>query len=243
MIETFDARGFPFLGLSQIPQGNHFSLLSRTLVTAASTYTPPAHTRALFVAVVGGGGGGGGAGTAAASGSAGAGGSGGSTGYVFLVNTFPTYGCTIGSGGSAGNSAGTVSGGTGGATQFRAPLPGNNTILVEARGGGGGVGMAGSSVPARRNAGTPGSWGGIGNYGQDGRAGGFSYLESLLIMASGDGGSSVFGMGAAGRVDQGVGRTGGNYGGGGSGACCVNAGTAVTGGAGAPGAILIWEFA
>ena len=64
-----------------------------------------------------------------------------------------------------------------------------------------------------------------------------------LLANSGIGGTSIFGAGANGRITAGAGSAGVGYGAGGSGGVVLNASSAVAGGAGLAGIIIVDEYA
>lgn len=190
--------------------------------TTNGTYTPSAGTRSIEVTAVGGGGAGGGT-VAMGGGSFGAGG-GGASGFwntnVF-TSGFASVPITIGNGGTAAPGA---IGGTGGTTTFGG--------LVGAGGGLGGA--AGAAV-----AGGSCQVGGAG-----GAPGGPGVAFANTNQLSGFGGSTPFGTGGASRnTTSSVGNAGAGPGGGGSGAVGQSGAAALPGGNGAPGIVIVKEYA
>ena len=189
------------------------------VITTSSTYTKTAGTNtALVIAVAGGGGGNGGATQNGAGGGAG----GTAIAYVDLSGV-STVACVIGAGGTAGNEG---SGGNGGTTSFGS--------YAVATGGGGATWQVrldsyGEHIPGAGGRGTTGL---LLLGGQGGNIGG---------VGGGTGGSSFLGGGGRGgnavAYSNMAGSPGENYGGGGGG------GNETTGAAGAPGCILVLEFA
>lgn len=220
---------------------NVYNVTASTLINVqvfttgtAATYTKTAGTKNILVEVVGGGGGGGFAtGTAGGFASAG-GGAGGGYARLFVANASNTYTYTVG-GGGAGGAVGSTTGATGGTTTFSASS-------LQATGGTGGQGSSGiTSVSASGFTGCgTGGTGSNGNVNANGGPGGWG-LAVLGNVGSGFGGNSYFGGGApsiSNNTLNGVNAT--NYGGGGSGACATTVNK--TGGNGAAGIIVVWEF-
>ncbi|ANN86126.1 tail fiber assembly [Enterobacter phage Arya] len=201
-----------------------------------STYTPTPGTKAVLVEVQGGGGGGGGTGTTG-SGSFAAGGSGGAGGgYAasYLTSGFSNIGVTVGAGGGvAANSAGA----TGGTSAFGA--------LINCAGGAGGT--LGTSVSTTNGMlAIGGATGGTATGGniinEQGGHGMCAFVNTSPL--SGSGGSSHFGSGAYYASGTSGGRPATNPGSGGSGACSLQSNpSGITGGNGAPGIVIIWEYA
>lgn len=206
------------------------------IFTSSGTFSKGSYPglRAVRVRVVGGGGAGGGA-TAAPSGqnSHGAGGGGGGYAESFITDIAglsSSVAVTVG----AGASAAATDGGSGGASSFGS--------LVAAGGGTGGFQKAASTLGGYM----PGGVGGEGTAGDIllKGAGGGSGFGAATLASGGIGGSSALG-GGGGSVGSGAGSgnlagaTGGNYGGGGGGAAVNAGGSARSGGAGAPGIVLV----
>lgn len=190
--------------------------------TVTGTWTKPSGLTAAIIELVGGGGAGGGSGSNS-KGGGGGGGGGYSRKRVVAASLGATETVTIGAGGTVGAS-GSNSGNAGGTTSFGSHC--------QATGGNGGLGngIQGSST------GGVGSSGDINIQGD----GGEQDWDSTVSNGS-KGGSSHLGGGAASisNNDQ-NGNVGGNYGGGGGGG--YRSSSNVTGGAGAPGVIIVTEF-
>lgn len=205
--------------------------------TASGTYTPTAGMKYCIIECVGGGGGGGGAAGIAGQYYVGAGG--GSGGYSRLRATAATIGAsqtiTIGAAGSAG--AGASNGGAGGTTSVGA--------LCIANGGGGGLFGSSGQVAAPGLGATAGT-GDIAAAGAPGMAGIYqNNATSVWIGPCGNGGSSVFGGGAAGissSVATVTGNNASNYGSGGSGGSVYSSATSANGGLGSAGIVIITEY-
>lgn len=209
--------------------------------TATGTYTPTTGaTSALVICVGGGGGGGGSAGVNPGQNGGGGGGSGGYSQH-FISGTLATQTVTIGAAGTAGpgvNGAG-GNGGNGGATSF-------GTLCI-ANGGSGGSGASATSLTialggAGATAGTgnvvtaPGSDGGYNTaipaapYPTFGGNGAASALSGSTTATPTYLNTSINGI--AGKL----------YGGGGSGSANCAAVAATTGGAGAAGICIVYEY-
>jgi hypothetical protein len=196
--------------------------------TASGTYTPSAGMVYCIIEAIGGGGGGGGATSTNGGGTTNyaSGAGGGAGGRSVLIAAAADIGAskavTIGAAGSAGSAGGTTSVGT----------------ICVANGGSGG-GSGGSGNP---NVGGLGGTAGTGTITATGMPGGSSF--SATTSGAGIGASSPYGGG--GRTPFGVGSTNGaagtGYGSGGSGAFSQADGTSKSGGAGAPGIVIITEY-
>lgn len=216
-----------------------YSFTGRQVIFNGTTsYTPTSGTLAILIQAVGGGGSGGGSGSTAVSASAGSGGGSGSLVESFITS-LPASPITVavGAGGTA-PAAGNNNGNNGGDTTF------NTTTLVAKGGLAGSGGGAGATTPTFvvGGGGGPAS-GGTGDVKFDGNSGGDSYVPSGTVGCSGYGAVGPFGGSAIARNTQTAGAVGGNYGSGGSGGLTLNGGATTAGGAGAPGIMIIWEFA
>jgi hypothetical protein len=207
-------------------------LVALTVFTASGTWTKAANTTSVIAEVQAGGASAGGvaavAGQCAATGGAGGG------GYSRRRITAPgaTETVTVGAGGVA-VTAGNNNGNTGGASSFGS--------WCSASGGAGSIGgPAGASANGAAGVGGVGSGGDINIKGNAGVPG-FAVFNTALM--SGPGGGSQLGGGGAGTVSTGVGSAGGNYGGGGGGSVSNGTVAAQSAGAGAPGVVLVWEYA
>jgi hypothetical protein len=208
--------------------------------TSNGTYTPTSGMEYCIIEVVGGGGGGGG--TVSTSGTAASGGGGGGGGYARKKFTAAQIGAsqaiTIGAAGTAGTDV--ANGGTGGTTSVGA--------LISATGGAGGASCttAAIAVTFSGGAGGAGASGDFQTNGMPGLPGTGVNIGGTGFAASGAGGSSFFGGGAVGislsASNQTVGTTALSYGGGGSGGVSLLGGTAINGGAGFAGIVVVTEF-
>lgn len=201
--------------------------------TSSGTYTPTAGLLYSILECVGSGGGGGGVSSGGA-GRTDGGGGGGSGSYSRIVASAATIGAsqavTINAAGSGG--AGAANGGAGGSTSIGA--------IVIANGGGGGLFSSGGQGP---NGGA-GGVAGTGTIAAAGNPGGWGINASIItiVMAAGNGASSVWGGGAAATGLNANGANAGPYGSGGAGGFQNNAATTRTGGNGSNGACLATEF-
>lgn len=203
------------------------SLLGVQVLTGSGTYTPTAGTGKIWVECVGGGGAGGGTPTAAATGS---GGGAGAYAASLLTSGFSGASYVVGAGGTGVSNA---SGGAGSDTTWA------TTVIVAKGGSGGTVGVSGANTGPTAGGLASASTGQIKFDGQSGQgttvAGG--------SRAGGDGGSSPRG-GAGGRapLPNNNGNAGSVPGGGGSGGLDSTAANR-TGGNGAAGTIIVYEYA
>lgn len=201
------------------------------------TYTPTSGTRSIVVEVQGAGGAGGGSqATGASTVSTCPGGNAGAYGKSRIVTGFASVSVMVGAPGSGVLGA---SGGSGGASSFGA--------LVSAPGGQGGQSYTAGAAPVfciNNSAQTSATGGNIVN--ASGGRGQPSAATSVTFGGSGEGGASVYGSGGRGigvvaTPTNGVAGvapgSGGSGGGGGAGA------GATTGGTGAPGIVIVWEYA
>lgn len=192
--------------------------------------------RAIRVKVQAGGGGGGGAdatGPGAASMGAGGGGGGYAESFLTVDALAASEIVTVGAGGAGGTGAN--NGSKGGNSSFGS--------LVVAEGGAGGGYVSGLTSNATFNG---GGAGGVGIAGQllTGGTAGEGATRIPLIAFGGTGGSSMMGGGGRGGTTNANGASGQNYGGGGGGARNhENQATERTGGAGAPGIVIVELYA
>ena len=214
-----------------------FSVVEQVF-TSTGTYTPTSGMVYCTVRVIGGGGAGGGAAASGvATGSVGAGGGGGE--YAEGVFSSATVGASqavtiaaaaTGVSGAGGNNGGTCSLGA----------------LITAAGGTGGAasGAAGITNAAGGAGGTGGSGGSFRTPGQTGAYGYANIAASVTILEGGYGGSSQLGAGGSvsnsGASNQGAAGTGKGSGGGGS--CNYTSQSALLGGAGAQGVVIVTEY-
>jgi hypothetical protein len=217
-------------------------LQSRQIFTSSGTWTRPAGITKVIVEVQGAGGGGGGCASAGAGNAAGGyGGGGGGYARRFInVSAIASSTITVGAAGAAG-AAGANAGGTGGNSSW---ADGTNTVTGNGGAGGtGGAAIAAPSFGAEEPVDGGTATGGDINI-QGGPGDVSILLNTTLQTASGPGGGSVLGSG--GRRREGTnqpGSAGNNYGGGGAGAVTIQGGSATAGGAGAPGVVIVWEYA
>ena len=216
------------------------TFLRRTVYLSGSgTHTPGSDAALLNRRIVGGGGGGAGSNSVIGSASCGAGG--GCGAYCELFSAAAAEAYSVGAGGTAGAAGaptGATNGGTGGDTTLGA---------MSADGGVGGAAMTAGTTPAISAGGTssPSSGGDINAAGGPGLPG---FIFTGLIGKSGEGGSGIYGSGGEARYATANGVTADGYGGGGGGASSIATGAgatpnARTGGVGAPGIIVIDEYA
>lgn len=202
---------------------------SMQLITASGNWNRPPGLKAIRVRGVAGGGAGGAAfATGVGQGTAGGGGGGGGyfEGYIDAAQLGSTVAVTIGAGGVAG-AVPTA----GGATSFGG--------FMSATGGGpGGNGNAASAVVALGGAGGAGTGGTVNIDGGDGDVG---RVDAGAPVDCARGGNSVLGMGgqSGANILSSVGSQGQVYGGGGGGGANRASQTAVNGGPGAAGAVIV----
>ncbi|WP_158782514.1 phage tail protein [Pantoea sp. BAV 3049] len=207
--------------------------------TASGNYTPTDGTKMIVVEVQGAGGGGGGAGSTSSS-TYSAGGSGTAGGYAMSLlniadNNITTVAVTVGAGGAAGNGA-PSGGSTGGSSRFGS--------FITANGGNGSIAQSPQSAAFT----ITGTYGGTATGGniinrQGDSSGSVICVGGLIAVPPG--GNSVFGAGGNGYANwNSSGKIGTGYGSGGSGASSSNSPSAYySGGAGAGGVVMVWEYA
>lgn len=200
--------------------------------TSSGTWTKPTGLYAVLVKVVGGGGAGGGAQATASEYSTGSGGGGGgySEKHILAASLGATETVTIGAGGTANSGA---AGGDGGTTSFGAHL--------QATGGTGGLTLTKGSTAAL-GAGVAGGIGSGGDVNAAGNPSGPCSRGSGNTQSSAGGGSALGGGGLGIAVGSNPGNDGRAYGGGGGGACNAISQSARSGGAGAAGVVIVYEF-
>lgn len=215
------------------------------IITSSGTYTPSAGTKSIIFECVGGGGGGGGC--VAASSSAhlvSAGGGAGGTAMHYVSTLASSYAISIGAGGAAGTTSGTV-GGDGGTTSV-----GTICVATGGKGGGGGNSGAVSSSNTLVSSGGKAGAGTAGNLRQGAYESAGVAVAAFQSNVGSGGGSTPYGQGGlpTGTSTQGAiaGNSGSGYGAGGSGCASYGASgatSAVSGGAGTQGLVIVWEFA
>ncbi|EHC5015236.1 carbohydrate kinase [Escherichia coli] len=211
-------------------------LLNIQVFTSSGTYTPTAGTTRIKVKAVGGGGAGGGAVPTSTGVSAGGGGGSGAYAEGYYTSGFSGLTVTIGAGGASASGA---VGGNGGTTSFGA--------LISCPGGGGGqIGTASNTTIVYSSQGAPGGTptgsglivSGKGQPGQNGAA-----IGTAGIGIAGIGSPSPFGGGGTQAVNGNNGAPAASYGSGGGGTCNAPSQPAHSGGVGAPGVVIIEEYA
>jgi hypothetical protein len=220
---------------SAAPTAKSLSVVNQVF-TSTGTYTPTAGMVYCIIQAIGGGGGGAGAqATTGAQVSVGCGGGGGE--YAQGIFSAATIGAsktvTIGAAGAAGTGG---NGGTGGTTSV------GSTNISAIGGQGGTTGTAGAT--SQQAGGVGGTGGTGGDFRSPGIAGmnGFANLTPGFILA-GSGGSSVFGAGGLGSTTTAAaGNPGLGYGGGGGGAVNYSSQSAINGGAGTKGVVVVTEY-
>ncbi|QBP09386.1 phage tail protein [Cupriavidus metallidurans] len=212
-------------------------LLNIQYFTSSGTYTPSPGTTSIIVEAVGGGGAGGGATSAASNVSAGGSGSAGGWGYKRITSGFSGASVTIG---AKGTGVAGAAGGNGTTTSFGA-------FLSVLGGGGGGAGVAAAVVGIAGSVGAASGVGAGADVGASGQVGNPGVILSPTSGFGGVGAVSRFGSGGLFTGLNGTGVTaGGNasgFGASGSGAIGVNNGATAAGGNGAPGLIIVYEYA
>lgn len=222
-----------------LSDGSNLGLRAVQVFTASGTWTKPAWlARARIVCIGGGGGGAGAQATTATTCSAGHGGGGAAHAESTIAagSLGATETVTIGAGGTAGG--GGTGGGNGGDTSF-----GTHVI---AKGGSGGTVLTAQTTDAfgsgTAGGGANASTGDIKMGGQAGH--GAARLPSLNTCQGGNGGSAG-GMGGGGGPalqHDSNGQSGYLYGGGGSGGSSRQSSTTHTGGEGAQGICIVYEY-
>lgn len=218
--------------LTGLNAGGGFSSIQ--IFTTSGTWNRPVGITKIVVVVIAGGGGGGGAiatvGGAASGGSGGGGG--GAARKLIDVTSLSSETVTVGAG-AAGVSSGSA--GTGGSSSFGA--------FCSATGGAGGGTGSSTSVAFAYMAGQ--FAGGIGTGGDENFRGGFSFHGAANAAGNvglgGSGGGTLYGP-AQGFHQNVVPPTPENYGCGGSGAGNNASQSARSGGNGADGIVIIWEY-
>ncbi|WP_152495110.1 hypothetical protein [Paraburkholderia kururiensis] len=203
------------------------TLIGVRVFTSSTTYTPTAGTNSIIVEIQGGGGAGGGqVATGAGQFSVSAGGAAG--GYIRHRMTTGFSGATITIGAGGAGASGTT-GGSGGASSFAG---------ITANGGAGGtVSAAGSSAVIGPSTGGTATGGNILNI--NGAPGWYGMGGTYSL--GGMGANSQLGSGGIENANIGGGAASG-YGSGGGGGVNGASVAAMTGGAGAAGVVIVWEY-
>lgn len=205
-----------------------------------TTYVPSVGATHGLVEVQGAGGGGGGAASTGAStrSSGGGGGAGGYARALIDLSVIDSATITVGVAGNGAN--GNNAGGNGSPSSY---ADGTNTITGNA--GNGGNSMASTSGNSRTGGGNGGAASG-GDIVIGGQSGGDTLVSNNGgVVMGGLGGDSALGLGGAIQTTSNgnsPGLNGSGYGSGGSGAANGTSESATTGGNGADGVVIIWEF-
>ena len=224
------AAGTVYRSDGSVPSWGAFAPNKSQVFTSSGTFNVPALVTAVKVTVIGGGGGGGGCQTNAggtASEAGGGGGGGCAIKWVTGLTPAGTVTVTVGTGG-AGGTAGPNNGSAGNTSSFGAHC--------SATGGGGGNSGATSSgtTSAAGGAGGAGSSGDLNFAGADGGSGVVAAANRLLLTTGG----GTFMAGSV-STSGGAGKAGTGYGGGGTGGSIGASTSAVAGGAGANGVVIV----
>lgn len=223
------------LGLGDVDSGRLIG--PPQIFTSSGTYTPNPKAKKIIVEVQGGGGGG--AGTNSPSTMSSASGSGASGAYAkAMIDNPTTQTITVGSGGTGGVDNPAGNGNAGGQSSFG--------TLVTAVGGNGGQAMtADTGILSATIAGTVPTvqFTGANIFGRGCGMPGLSVRLSAGVSYSGNGGDSQMGAGGLGVRGHSRGWSGTGPGAGGAGAN-VNGGVSgsYTGGNGAAGIVIVWEY-
>jgi hypothetical protein len=219
---------------SSAPAGADTSLAAVQVYTANATWTKPTNSHSVVVWVVGGGGGGGGApSTSGGQASHGTGGGGGGASIKFIAagSLGGTEAVTVGAAGAGG--VGGASGSAGGTSSLGSH--------ASATGGSGGNYRSAGTPPLIAGNNVDGGIGSSGDLNIEGSASTFSFSLAATEVVGGLGGSSFLGGGARGS-SNGAGQAGCAYGGGGGGASLHASASNQTGGAGAAGVVVVFEY-
>lgn len=223
--------------------GNDGAAVAVDVFTGNDTWNKRAGAVSVMVELVGGGGSGGGTEATTASGTfaaAAAGGGGGGYGRkLFSASALgSSVSVTVGAGGAA-PTAGANNGNTGGTSTFS---------TASATGGGGGQASTARTIPVDVLVGTGGDGGTATgcDFAATGQVGFNGIIIGTEFRTAGQGGASGFGFGGSVRASSAgagnTGTTGALYGGGGSGANAGDGQAARSGGAGAPGIVIVTTF-
>jgi hypothetical protein len=202
------------------------------IFTSSGTYVPTANMLFAIIEVVGSGGGGGG--TQGLGGYIYSGGGGGSGGYSRAYRTAAAIGSSVavGIGTPGAGGVGNTAGGDGGDCSFGA--------ICIAKGGKGGA-FSTATPPVVGGAGGVAGTGDILASGNSGESGGwFNNTDNSAATYKGRGGPSALGGGGVPPLYNTTGAAGSNYGAGGNGG--VSTAAVQSGGAGAPGIVIVTEF-
>lgn len=210
-------------------------LLNVQVLTASGTYNATAGTNSAVIEVIGGGGGSGGtSATGPSTISVTGGGGAGAYARTRITTGFSGTAVTVGAGGTAGT-AGAGNGGNGGTSSFGAFVScvgGVGSIGRGAFPSGIAVGGGGAAAPVGANI--------VNSRGSDGAPG---LTISSTDFISGVGANTPFGAGGTAVNATGAGNNGVSYGSGAGGACTGISTAAQAGGQGAPGVVIVYEYA
>lgn len=229
-----DERDFSSLSASTGGEGGLLNI-QRFGTAGTSSYTPTPGTTKVIVEMVGGGGGGGGcAATDASTGAAASGGGAGAYAKALLTSDFADQIVTVGAGG-ARSATGASNGNAGTASSFGSTViaPGGTPGTLSAA-------WAWAVIVGSGSASALSTGGNLVN--SRGAAGGRGFIVSPTATTSGEGGATPFGGGAPG-LGSAAGVDATSAGGGGSGAPGSFSSAARSGGAGAAGLVLVYEYA
>ncbi|WP_434590047.1 hypothetical protein J3Q09_17490 [Pseudomonas sp. R4-83] len=206
----------------------------RVFATAGTfTYTPSAGTARIIAECCGAGGAGAGApATTAGNGSLGSAGGAGAYAQSFITSGFAGVSIVVGAGGTGVSGA---AGNPGGSSSF-----GGFVSCPGGKGGNTSGPSPGSFVALAGNSNGP-SGGNIRNF--VGQGSDLSICFGPTSLQPGRGGASLFGAGAAPGVAGVAGVAAASPGSGGGGTGNTASSSALTGGAGAPGIVVVWEYA
>lgn len=205
-------------------------LLNVRKLTASGTYIPTPGTTSILAYICGGGGGGGGGVGGSSTISIGAGGTSGVEVLSYITSVAASYSITVGSGGiSSVGGVGTV----GSASTI-------DTIATAPGGIGGGVLPPGTGLDAVVYTGTPTAPSGTFLYSSGSTAAAVGLRISGTTAVSGGGGGGSFGIAGTYIFSAGNGLSAQGFGAGGGGGYAST--TSVSGGAGAAGCIVVYEF-
>ncbi|MBR1033915.1 hypothetical protein JQ584_46080 [Bradyrhizobium liaoningense] len=221
------------VGLGNVNNVVQVATVKKQVFTASGTYTPSIGMLYAIIECVGSGGGGG-----ASAGTVGnifIGGGGGAGGYSKAVVSAAAIGAsktvTVGAAGTGG--ASTPANGTAGSDV-------SVGTLCVAKGGSAGTFASVGQQPSGGAGGVAGT-GDLAGTGAPGGNGLYS-TGTVVLMASGHGGSNPWGAGGAERATTGAGNAGSGFGAGGAGGASQNVGTNSAGGNGSIGVVFITEF-
>ena len=206
-------------------------------LTSGTSYTPTAGCTTIHLIMVGGGAGGGGVKGAASTSGAGGGGGSGGTCEITISSLSGSYTYGIGGGGAGGSGVTPSNGTDGGITTFT-----NGATTYSAKGGSAGIACTSAGTLQVRAGGAGAVVSVNGDMNGTGSPGGYGVTVTSAICNSGNGGSTPYGGGGVGvNTASAAGNNGTGYGSGGSGAVSV-ANNTQTGGNGAGGLIIVYEF-